>query len=347
MSQPVGNFSCHDLLETQVKIERIWADSKANKLPFYANVVPLVEIINRQTAKIAPVEDGAKKRTVKIQWLEDCAEDSPVDPDVPSNDDRCDVGGTQIESNCKDYTITQFAKRKWTISEKQFEESSLSKEEVLAFQTLMRLKQADEEIAQRVLIQIAGWAGINQFSASSIGDVVGNDTYINPNFWDPNLMGYFYQTQQMNRFLAPYLLSGLNLSAVAWQINKEQPNAQDGQAAVNKMATMPLINDLFSYESNLSGTTMMIDSGAISFASRNRYSDTPIEYGNGADITLYSQPSKNIPGLRYDIGYKTRCVGDDIFHDFGATAHFDIFENPLGCNENITGILNFICGIAP
>lgn len=337
MSQPVGNFDCAALLVSKVKIEQIWADAAANTKQFYANVLSLNTIKEKQTAQFTVMTDPEKDYDVKIVWLADCAPDDPINVD-----EKCDVGGVAIESDCKTYTMTKFAKRKFTIDENTFRTSMYTKEEVLARTMLLRMKQLDEEITLSVVADILAMKGVNQYTGGP-ATVTGNDTFIPSVNWDANLMGYLTQAMILNRFPSAYLLSGNNLFQQAWQIAMQQTNAQNGAADAKKMAQIQLINDLFAMEASAPKTTLLIDPSAAAFVTKHRNPSTPFTYANGADITLWSQPSKNVPGLIYDVSYKTRCVGDNIYHDYGVTAHFDTFQNPLGCNVDNTGILSFTC----
>ena len=94
--------------------------------------------------------------------------------------------------------------------------------------------------------------------------------------------------------------------------------------------------------------TFMIDKGAVAIASKNQYGSSPVTISNGANITRFSVPSINLPGIVYDVVYKTECSGSDIIHKYKFIARFDVFLNPASeCDPDNTGVLSFICGEAP
>lgn len=340
MSKPAGNFTCADLLQVKAKIDEVWADAPANRIQFIANTDSLQELKARQTSTVKELEDPKKKKSVKVYWLSDCEADEPIE-----EDNRCVAGGNEVSSDCEEYALEEFTKRGLTIEETRFEESLYDYVTVLAFGMMRRMKQADEAIQEGVLTKLATLVGTNQYTGG-VGDVSGATTYIPPTAWTANIMGYFAKVMKMNRYPSGFLLSGDNLFDQAWMIGMQASDSLKGASDVKKMNSIPLINDLFGMESVLPGETYLISPGAYSFVSRAINPSVPREITNGADIILYSQPSKNIPGLVYDITYKTRCADDKIYHDFGLTSHWDFLGAPKDCNTAYTFILKFLCGAA-
>lgn len=337
MSKPKGNFTCADLMQVQVQIDKIWADAPANRIQFIANVDAFNALRSKQTTTIQELQDPKKKRSVKVYWLSDCEPDAPI-----NTDDRCVAGGNEISSDCVEYEMTQFAKRGLTVREYEFEQSNYDYTTVAAFGLMRRMKQLDEAIGLAVLALLETFKGKNKYTGG-VGTVSGTTTSIRATAWDANLMGYFYKTMKLNRFSSAFLLSGNNLFDQAWQIQMQADNLQNGKGDVNKMKAMEIINDLFQMETALPGSTYMVSPGAYSFVSRAVNPSTPREITNGANMTLFSIASKNIPGLVYDVTYKTRCVNNEIYHDWGITAHWDFLQNPLDCDLDYTGVLEFLC----
>lgn len=341
MSKPEGNFDCAALMLTQVKIDQMWGDSQANTVDFIAETTTLNTMIQNQTAEFPQLKNADKDTSVKIVWIADCAADDPKDCT-----DLCDVGGAEIESDCKEYSITECTKRGFNISEKVFRTSIFSREEVLARQLLKKMKAMDEAITQDALGKLITFKGVNK-NTNKPGVVSGNDTYIGAEYVDANLMGYLTTTAVLNRMRNSFLLSGDMLNMQKWMYSMEATNAQNGQANKNKIEAIPLFNDLWNFDQVFGQKAMLlVNKSAYAFVSKNRFSSTPIEYGNGADITMFSIPSKNLPGVVYDVTYKTKCENDEIIHMYSLTARWDLFQNPLPCDTDMTGVLSFICGEA-
>ncbi len=108
------------------------------------------------------------------------------------------------------------------------------------------------------------------------------------------------------------------------------------------MSSIPLINDLFNIDQQIgSPATLMIQKSAAAIVTTNRYSSDPMPIGTKQ---FYSVADPELPWLIYDVGVETVCQGNDFQDDFGLWLTWDAFQNPLPCNENMTGILSFLCG---
>ena len=71
-----------------------------------------------------------------------------------------------------------------------------------------------------------------------------------------------------------------------------------------------------------------------------------VDTSSGPRVRMYTQESMNLPGIVYDMYYQEVCSGspDDITHTWKIVTRGDTFLNPLGCNNDRTGILKFVCG---
>lgn len=342
MSVPQGNFDCAALMTVQVRIEQIWGDSQANTIPFIAEVSALNTIIANQTATFAPLTGKQDKdNEMSIVWMADCTPSTPDDCT-----DFCTVGGPEIESDCKRVSINECYKDGFSITEEKFRTSIYSREEVVARQLLMKMKAMDEYLVGLALAKFITFKGVNQYTRKP-GVIDGNDTYIAPSYLDANIMGYFINAAKKNRMSMPYFLSGEMLSTQQWQYAMEAANAQNGQANQRKINSIPIVNDLWNVDDAIGAEGMiMINKPAIAFVTKHRYDATPKEY---YDMMVYSIPSKNIPGLVYDVVYNNECVNSndskrDFKHNWSLYAMWDGFLNPLACNTDMTGLLTFLCG---
>jgi hypothetical protein len=60
----------------------------------------------------------------------------------------------------------------------------------------------------------------------------------------------------------------------------------------------------------------------------------------------WSIESKTLPGVFYDVIYNNECVANnEIKHNWSLYVKAGIFLNPLGCNDDVTGVIKFVCGV--
>lgn len=341
-----GEFSCADLVMVQTKAEAMWKDASFNKMN-QTQAVTAQAVLLEQTAEFEDVEHPDKDNVVRVYWAEDCSDD------VQDCTDECETGGQEAQATCKDYEITLCREKGFTISDKRFRTSKLDKQDVLAKQWAKALQKLDEDVAKTVVAKIDSFSGINEYTGG-IGNVVGNDTFIDASNLTPELVGYLTQVAVLNRTNNPYILDG--------DIMFQQEVVAGYKQVQNKdAADLPMLQafrkyyDLFNINAILAPEKKMflIDQGAVAIVSKNYYSESPVTISNGANMTRFSIESPTLKksdgtALRYDVIYKTRCVNSDIFHDYKFIARFDVYNNPASaCDTGNTGVLSFTCGQAP
>lgn len=330
-----GNLTCAELAEVQLKADTVWADNAARK-DYIADVATITAIRAEQTAQLVPLENTEKDNVIKLAWIKDCDETSAACTD------DCTVGGTAPEAACDTHELDLCRKVTFTVSSKQFRTSMFTKEEVIAKAMLKRMKVLDEYINDQAIIAINANVGVNAYTGGK-GTVSGFSTTVSPAYWNPALFSYFIMTAKKNKFTDAFLMSGDNLFEAKWnaQMNKVQPN---DAADIQKMEAIRMYNDIQALDALLSpaSKTFLIDKGALAFVSKAYWSTTPQTFA-GSGLTKWSVPSKNLPGVMYDVTMTDRCVGDDMYFDFAIQYKAGIFVNPKGCNINNTGILEFKC----
>jgi hypothetical protein len=338
-----GLFTCSALAEVQLKAEQIWADNASNK-DYLAEVGTLTAIRSEQSAQLSALQDPDKDNTVKIIWVKDC------DETVAACTDECSVGGNELESACDTHALDLCGKVGFTIDEKDLRSNVISKEELVAKAFLRKIKLLDEDLAQTAVNKIYSFKGRNVYAGGK-GTISGFDTKVNPAYWNASLFSYLALVAKKNKFASPYLLSGTNLYEAYWNAKMNGANS-DGKGAVNMFDSMKMYFDVFNIDAELDPAkyTFMLDKSAMAFFSKNYYPYAPgssesMQWGGvgGSVGAKYQVPSKNLPGVFYDVTYKVRCVGNEIKHDWSIQYKAGIFRNPVGCDLNNTGILAFKC----
>jgi len=334
-SVTAGTFTCAELVNVQIAMDRIWASQTLQNNDFQSDVESVNVIKARQTARLAELEDPSKDRTVKIHWVTDCNE-SLADC---SND--CTVGGPELEARCKEYALDLCKTSGFTVREKSFRALAVSREETIAKGMLKRMKELDNYLAQTLIAKLNTFAGVNQFEG--IGDVENSGvTYIAPSYWTADLVGYFAQVAKMNKLGSVIMLHGNNLWNTNWSAMFNSLN-QNQKDQMSKMGSIQQFWDPFNVDTVNSPdkVSYMISNGSVAIVTKAYNSTTPTTY---LDHIRWSVESKNLPGVYYDVVYKNRCTSNEIYHDYSLYINAGIFNNPYGCDEDITGVLKFICG---
>jgi len=329
-----GSLTCGDLLATVLMADSVWADNASAKF-YKANTGVIDAIRENQTVRFPQLQTD-KWNQIKLIWLEMCG------TDTTSCTDLCDAGTLdEIQSGCETHELSCLAEVGFKIGEYSYDNTYYGFQEAVAKGMLAKMKLLDEKIAQLGVAALSSFTGVNKYT-TGIAEGTGN-LFIPPAYWGPDLMAEFSMISIVNKFNNPYLISGSNLYKANWNAMMNAGNA-DGKGGAAKMDAFPAYFDLFNVDSIAGKVTYLVDPNALAFVNKARYSSTPKEYGNGADKIVYSVESKNLPGIFYDVIYYTTCVADEIFHNFKIKATGAFLQNPVGCDEDITGVLEFTCG---
>ena len=328
-------FTCTNLEFVRANIDSMWNDADYRK-----SVQPEVEVVKTlsdiQTAKTEFFNASDKKAKLKVYWIEAC------EGAVQDCTTECDFTGTNVSSNCQDYEIGECKESIFTIDDSPFYDNYVNFNEAVA-EGLMKHTTLLDTIAA-----LDSFAGTNKYTTDTTGDVVGNNTYIAGALWTPSLMAYFSKVRRVNHLTDAVMFSGENMYNAWWNTQHDASNA-NGSGAKSKFDVFGWFFDLTNFDTVL-GTkkTLMVSPHSAAFVSTHRVLKEET-ITNGANITRFSTPSLNIPGVTYDVYYRTECLnaGEDTTHHWRIVARYDIFQNPVLCASGDTGILSFECGVAP
>lgn len=340
MSITAGVFNETLLANIQYKIDEIWADA-IQKQDYVAHVGPVNAILANQTAYISDLKQMRKDPTVEVGWINACEV-------VDEACEVCTIDGPELSTNIEEKQLTTCRQAPFQVEEGIFHTNLFDPAEIIAKGFLRAMKEMDEFWAQTLVAFLNAALGVNSVTVGK-GTVSGTGTYILPAFWDANLMSYFARVAASNLFVNPYLVSGNLLYESVWNANYERGQAGDESRAL-KYGSMPIYFDLFNIDSVNDPDLMMymLHRGAIAFAAKAYYPETVTKY---MDQWRWSIPSKNIPGLRYDVHYSDTCNSqgtyDFMTFNYKLVTNGDFFLNPTGCDATRTGVLGFYCGSAP
>lgn len=335
------DFSCTNLEYVRAQMDAMWNDAN-----FRREVQPETEVVNAlkamQTANVQMFNPTDKKVKAKVYWIEAC------EGAVTDCTTACDFTGTNVSSACEDYVISQCKETTFSIDDSDFYDNYESFNNAVAKAFLKHTTLLDNEIEKYVIAALDAGSGTNQYVNDDRGDVQPTTTYIDGPFWTPSLMSYFAKVRRVNQLPDAMMLSGENMYDHYWNAQADSANA-DGKGNMNKFDAFGWKFDLVNMDDVLGAKkSLMVSPHAAAFVSTNRVL-TAEDITNGADISRFSVPSQNIPGLMYDVYYRTECknAGEDIVHHWRVVARFDLFLSPVMCANGNTGILSFECGTAP
>lgn len=340
MSQTAaGNFDCGKLLEIKAKVEEIYQGGVIDK-EYVPDVEPALAIRENQTATFDVLTNPEKDREVKVLWIDDCDDE---DPDTCT--DQCTIDGHEIGDNCANYVLGECFEKTFKVTEERFRTSMHSKEEVVARAMLKKMKLMDEFWAAKAIAFLNASAGVNSYAGQYT--VSGGTTYVPAYAWNPDIFGYIDTVLWKNKLNGGKMLSGTLLKQYMWKIGMEvtDPTGQSNQAKMTSFGIPYFdrrIDDILSEQA-----LFLFDPNSVAMVTKARHAayteprkvDTP----NGMQ-TWYTQNSMNLPGVVYDIAYQELCTGDDVSHFWKIKTRGDIFLNPLGCSNDRTGVLKFVCG---
>lgn len=341
-SPTAGTFTCTALQKVIAKADKLWMDNQ-QKMDYVPQVEVVTALRKEQTAKLEEIRNPQKDVTLKIWWVKDC--NTGVETD---DEDDCEISGPEAETECKEYALDIKRMVKFSNRENRHRTNEVSREEELAVQMLARMKELDEDVAQTCVAKLNTFIGENQFT-SGIGQVDGVTTWISPSYWTGDMYGYFEQVRIMNKLSNPFIIHGSNLFQQKWNYEYIQANA-NGKDMLPKLQSMRSYWDMFNIDSVNSPdkVSYMITKGAVALANKAYYPlNSPVEFMTANPSKRWSIESKAIPGFFYDMIYTMTCDGEDIIHNYKIKCKFGVYLNPFGCNDEVTGVLKFVCGDGP
>jgi hypothetical protein len=343
MSQTTpGTFDCGKLLEVKAKVVEIFEGEGVIGKEYIADVEPALAILQSQTANFEVLSQPEKDREVKVYWLDDCDD---TDPETCT--DQCAIDGDEIGDNCANYALSECFEKSFSVTEERFRTSLWSREEVVARALLKKMKLMDEFWAAKVIAFLDASAGVNGYAGQYT--VSGNATYIPATGWNPDVFGYIDTVMWKNKLSLGKMLSGTLLKQYMWKVGMEVGNPT-GAAEQAKLTSFGVpyfdrrLDDilgekaLFMWDAN--STALVTKARHEAYGPEGRKVDT----SSGPGILMQTIESQNLPGITYDLYYQEVCASDDITHKWKIKTRGDVFLNPLGCSNDRTGVLKFVCG---
>lgn len=339
-----GNIDCALYLEVKERAANIWDDSGSITADYIATVDTAQAILTRQTARMRILEQPDKDRELKVWWPDYCSTDEPTDCD-----DQCDFTGPTAGTQCKDYALNECFQVKWSWTEEQFRTSEMEPAEFEAVMLLRAMKRMDEFVNKKAQQLLDAQAGVNKYADQY--EVVDGDTYIPASGWTPDLAAYLFMVARKNRIQLPNMANGDNLAQLAFLVSLQttDPFGQSAQAKLAKLGNMSWDISLDDNVGAGSKVSYLWNSNAVVIANKARNLAYPSgRWIDNPRVFWGTMASRNLPKITYDFFMKDTCVSNsDVRHDRMLSFRGGFFGNPVGCDNDLTGVLKFICGEAP
>lgn len=156
-----------------------------------------------------------------------------------------------------------------------------------------------ERIAAQMLAKLATFSGVNADGTGQYGSVVTTtNTTIPAANWGPGLFPFLEMEAQINRFVRPYVLDGVQNGLYLQRLNAIPNALNDSQR--DQQAKFNLIETAFDYftfaAAGFTNVDFIVDGTAVAFAARNEYKNTAPEQIE-ANTVVYSIPGAISQGM--------------------------------------------------
>jgi hypothetical protein len=332
-------FTCGYLSAVQAKADQLFRDG-IYKNDSITDTITAQAVLAQQAGMVTmPSITGTKNKEVRVEWLTKCT----VETSECTSD--CTITGEDAEPACEDYELECLQETTFKVPERLYRDRTIEKQEAVAYNMLVHMKAMDEYVSQYIITGLLANLGVNVFTGGN-GNVVGTTTFIASQFWDDGIWGYFDQVCRLNKFRDPSLINGNNLYQLIFNRPLEAGNAQGGAANVRKMQTLRVYQDPENIETYAPKDSFLIHRGSVAFINKawnppnaaNAIEPVPGEF-------LWSEPSRNLPGVNYDIFMIQSCENNDFYEAYKIQLSGLFAVNPFPCSETNTGILLFECGV--
>lgn len=332
------DFTCGYLSAVQAKADAIFADPMLNNDAVVDSITAQAVLEQQRGMVRMPSIEGTKNKELRVEWLTKCS------PEVEDCSDDCTITGEDATPECKTYELECLKETSFKVAERVYRDRTIEQIDAVAFNMVRHMAAMDEWVSAYVITGILNAAGLNLFTGG-VGNVQGLTTFIAPQYWDDAIWGYFDQVKRMNKFRQTYGITGSNLYQLLFNRPLETANAQDGSGNVRKIGTTRMYQDPENIETYATGQTFLIHRGAIALITKAWNPPNAANARNPiADEFLWSEPSRNLPGVQYDIFMKRTCVANEFYEAYKIQLHGLFAVNPYPCNEYNTGVLVLECG---
>lgn len=336
-----GDFSSSALLQIKLKAEQIWKDSRLAQ-EYTAHADAAVAVLQNQTASFTPLKDPGKENSVKINFLNPCG------VTVQDCTSDCDISGLEAETSGIDYDLDTCKETSFSVDATKLRTNTYTVEEVSAQKLALALKALDEWWAQRMLVKLKAFAGVNV--APDPYTWAAGTTSVPAASYNRAMIGNLLNQAMLNKMPGAYFIDNGSLFVDFWNAQIDAGNAAGAGDAARVKAIKMYFDQWNFAPAGLTEDTFMVAPGAVAMATKTRNPDAPTVLGGSIQQTIYTIASPTLPGVRYDVFYSLKCVtGSDgeshYMHSWKLKTRGGIFKNPEGCPVVVGGTTYVPSGI--
>jgi len=335
MSTTAGYFGETTLMNIRAmaKARALDARTKLNTIA-QADVAQIIPKV--QTAQIGELQGANKKKdfTLEIAWPNNCAI-------VVAECTPCEVGGPELSSNTKTYHIGQCESAGFAVDGTKLIDNDFEVQDMIA----EGLLTADARLSEYLCTYFLDWlvtnAGVPGYPNGGIGTVVGNQMQIAAADFTIAAIGYLQKVLQYDRIGFTNNISGEQLYDAYANVNFTNGIIPAGIGTTQRVNSFPILFDIWNFtQAAYNDRIISLNPGSIAFASRSYYGEVPVMVDSSKQV--YTMSSRFFPGAILEVWTEKTCKEDLSLYEFAVKIHFDFFVNPVGCEQDNNGIIQFV-----
>lgn len=335
MAVTPGDFTATELTEIKLKAESMWADGQY-ALEYEPNTVAAQAVLANQTATFTPFDDPLHDNELIIDWI-----------DVCSMTDRacvqeCDLSEDELATTSQPVVPDICRETGFSIDREKLRTNSRTREELAAMGQMRAIQLLDEYWDKIVITKMKAFSGVNLYPAPYT--YAAGTTTIPDADYNRKLASYWARIAKMHKIPSFYMVDNGTLYEDWWNAQVDGANL-DGKGDAQRVKDINMYFDMWGFAAAaITEDTFMIGRSAMAMKTINRYTSTPTEIGGKVNETVYTVPSRTLPGVAYDATYQLTCEvsgGKKRYRDtWKFTTKGGVFLNPVACSGT-TGVLSF------
>lgn len=297
-----GDFSASALQTINLKAETAWSTGAQSK-NLVSRADAAVAVLQNQTARFEELSNKDKDLKVKLTWLNPCG--------ITAKDctPNCDIQGTEIESEAKEYEYDMCKETDFAINRDTLRTNAYDRDDLIAIGMAKAVKVLDEWWAQQVLLKLKAYAGVNVDPSPWTFDAANLTTLVPMAQW--NLKGLYarlIRQAMKNEMNSPYYIEKGDLFDEITNARIDSGNS-DGSGDANRANQWnSLTMDLWNFaKAGITEDLFAIDQSAVAIKTHALNPDAPTTLPGKVQQTIYTIDSQILPGVKYDVFYGFEC----------------------------------------
>jgi hypothetical protein len=327
-----GDFSATALQDVYIELDRMFPGNRTQK-ENVTEVETARAILENQTAQFEILENKIKDYEVQVTWLDTCGITArECTPD-------CTITGPELESKKQLYTLDLCQEAAFSVDLEKFRTNTLTREDVVPKGIARIMEELDKYVAEQAALKLDASAGYNSYVNGYTWDNANKTTVIPATDYNRKIAAYLMLAARRNRITNPYMIDDGNI----WQ---DLQNAlidsgnSDGKGDGIRAQMQRWYYDFVTFlAAGVPENTFMVDPNAIGIANKTRWAPTPTSLPD--EVAAMSVPSRNLPGIEYDLYTQTVCQanadndGSKYVQSFKVKFKGGVFVNPNNCGLTV------------